>query len=52
MFNPKNSKATSKKPTASDNSTRRKSTMSYYDDEYDYEYEEEEDENEDFDSYE
>lgn len=53
MFNPKNSKTTTpKKQTASNYSGKKKSTMNYYDDEYDSEYVEDEDDNEDFDSYE
>jgi hypothetical protein len=52
MFNPKNSKATSKKQTDSDTPKKKKSTMNYYDDEYDFEYDEEDEDNDDYDSYE
>jgi hypothetical protein len=51
MFNPKSNKATPKKQATSDNISKKKTTMNYYDDEFDYEYEEEEDDNESFDSY-
>jgi hypothetical protein len=52
MFNPNSNKATPKKQATSESISKKKSTMNYYDDEFDYEYDAEEDNNDDFDSYE